>query len=265
MNTGDIRAGIGGWTFEPWRGTFYPKGVRQAGELAYAASRLRTIEVNGTYYSTQKPGAFANWAAQTPDDFVFSVKASRFCTHRKVLAEVGPAMAKFFDQGLADLGPKLGPILWQFMATKRFDAEDFARYLDLFPTTLNGQTLRHVIEARHESFLDARFVALCLKRGIAICLTDDAGFPMIAEPTADFTYVRLMRGNDETATCYDEAGLKLWAGRCRRFAAGETPDDLPRVGGTDRPAGRDVFVYFIKNGKVRAPAGAMALQAMCGA
>lgn len=263
MTQGDIRVGIGGWTFEPWRGSFYPKGVRQADELRFAAGRLRTIEINSTYYTTAKPGAFAGWAAQTPDDFIFSVKASRFCTHRKVLADCGPAMTKFFDSGLADLGSKLGPILWQFMATKRFDAEDFAHYLDLMPTDLNGRKLRHVIEARHESFLDPTFVSLCAERDIAICLTDADAFPMIAEPTADFSYLRLMRGCDDIDTCYDPAGLAAWAERCRGIAAGPPPPDLPRI--TDLPwrAGGDVFVYFIKNGKVRAPSGAMALQALC--
>jgi uncharacterized protein YecE (DUF72 family) len=241
--TGKIRAGIGGWTFAPWRGVFYPKGTRQADELNYASRKLTAIEINGTYYSSQKPETFAKWAADTPDDFVFSVKASRFCTNRRVLADAGESIDRFFAQGIDQLGDTLGPILWQFMATKAFAREDFAAFLGLLPRALDGRDLRHCVEVRHESFQDAAFVALCREHGVAICLADHATYPMIADVTADFAYARLMRGADDIETCYESAGLKAWAARFKALAA----------------TGQDVFAFFISSGKVRAPAGAMAL------
>ena len=240
---GRIRVGIGGWTFAPWRGVFYPKGTRQADELNFASRRLTAIEINGTYYSSQKPETFAKWAADTPDDFMFSVKASRFCTNRRVLAEAGESIERFFAQGVGELGDKLGPILWQFMATKAFAREDFAAFLRLLPPTLEGRALRHCLEVRHESFQDPAFVDLCRDHGVAICLADHSTYPMIAEPTADFVYARLMRGSDEIETCYEAADLDAWAARLNALAASE----------------RDVFAFFISSGKVRAPAGAMAL------
>lgn len=258
---GTIRAGIGGWTFEPWRGVFYPKGLRQADELAYAASRLTAIEINSTYYSGQKPESFAKWAAAAPDGFVFSLKASRFCTNRRVLAEAGPSVEKFFAQGLTELGDKLGPIVWQFMATKKFDAEDFSAFLELLPDRLEGRPLRHVMEVRHPSFVDPAFVALCRDRGAAICLAHHAEFPQIADVTADFVYARLIKGSDEIETCYPPAEIDEWAGRFRTYAAGGAPADLAFADPAHPApkADRDVFAFFISEGKVRAPAGAMAL------
>ena len=200
--TGRVRAGIGGWTFEPWRGVFYPQGLRQADELAYASAHLPVIEINSTYYSSQKPESFAKWAAATPEGFVFTLKASRFCTNRKVLKEAGESVGKFLNQGIAELGDRLGPILWQFMATKRFDAEDFEGFLDLLPTTLAGLPLRHAVEVRHASFADPAFLAMCRARNVAVCLTEHAEFPMIADPVADFAYARLMAGSDEIETGY---------------------------------------------------------------
>jgi uncharacterized protein YecE (DUF72 family) len=240
---GKIRAGIGGWTFAPWRGVFYPKGTRQADELNYASRRLTAIEINGTYYSSQKPETFAKWAADTPDDFVFSVKASRFCTNRRVLAEAGESIERFFAQGISELGDRLGPILWQFMATKAFAREDFAAFLGLLPRKLDGRDLRHCVEVRHASFQDTAFVDLCREHGVAICLADHATYPMIEEITADFVYARLMRGADDIQTCYAAADLDVWAANLKACAT------------TDR----DVFAFFISSGKVRAPAGAMAL------
>ncbi len=206
---GKIRAGIGGWTFEPWRGVFYPKGTRQADELHFASRRLTAIEINGTYYSSQKPETFARWAAETPEGFVFSVKASRFCTNRKVLATAGESIERFFDQGVGELGDRLGPILWQFMPTKTFEPGDFAAFLDLLPQTLGRRRLRHCVEVRHASFADARFVDLCRDHGVTICLADHPTYPMIADVTGDFVYARLMKGDDEIETGYPPLGHRL--------------------------------------------------------
>ena len=258
--TGTVRAGIGGWTFEPWRGVFYPKGLRQADELAYAAQHLPVIEINSTYYSSQKPESFAKWAAATPEGFVFTLKASRFCTNRKVLADAGESVGKFLNQGIAELGDRLGPILWQFMATKKFDAADFEAFLDLLPADLEGRRLRHAVEVRHESFRDAAFLDMCRARNVAVCLTEHAEFPMIADPTADFFYARLKAGSDEIETGYEAAALDAWAGRLQTYAKGDLPGDLPMIetrGASGRP--REVFAFFISEGKVRAPAAAQAL------
>ncbi|MBA4794276.1 MAG: DUF72 domain-containing protein [Phenylobacterium sp.] len=258
--TGTVRAGIGGWTFEPWRGVFYPKGLRQADELAYAAQHLPVIEINSTYYSSQKPESFAKWAAATPEGFVFTLKASRFCTNRKVLAQAGESIARFLNQGIAELGDRLGPILWQFMATKKFDAADFEAFLDLLPGDLEGRPLRHAVEVRHESFGDPAFLAMCRARNVAVCLTEHAEFPMIADPTADFVYARLMAGSDAIETGYEPAALDAWADRLRVYARGDRPDDLPMVEAVAPGGGpRDVFAFFISEGKVRAPAAAQAL------
>jgi uncharacterized protein YecE (DUF72 family) len=260
--SGQVRAGIGGWTFEPWRGVFYPEGLRQADELAYASARLPVIEINSTYYSSQKPESFAKWAAATPDGFVFTVKASRFCTNRKVLADAGESIGKFLNQGLVELGDRLGPILWQFMATKRFDPQDFEGFLNLLPESLEGRPLRHVVEVRHESFAEAAFLDLCRARNVAVCLTEHAEFPMIADPTADFVYARLMAGDDEIETGYAAEALDRWARRLEAYADGGAPEDLPHIAPVARrPAGREVFAFFISEGKVRAPAAAQALMA----
>ncbi|MFN3512037.1 MAG: DUF72 domain-containing protein [Phenylobacterium sp.] len=259
---GVIRSGIGGWNFEPWRGVFYPKGLKQADELAYASRHLTAIEINSTYYSSQKPESFAKWRAATPEGFVFSLKASRFCTNRRVLAEAGESVGKFLSQGIVELGDRLGPILWQFMATKKFDPDDFAAFLDLLPPKLEGLPLRHCVEVRHASFSDPAFVALCRERGVAICLADHEVHPMIPDITADFIYARLMRGVDEIETAYPAEELGTWAERFRAYARGEVPGDLKPLDRTGPPAGpRDVFAYFIHEGKVRAPAAAQALLA----
>ncbi len=256
---GQVRTGIGGWTFEPWRGVFYPKGLRQADELAYAASKLGAIEINGTYYSLQKPQSFAAWRAATPDDFRFTVKGSRFCTNRRVLAEAGEAIGRFMGQGLSELGDKLGPILWQFMATKKFDREDFGAFLKLLPRTLDGRPILNAVEVRHESFACAEFVELARDEGVAICLTESEQFPLIADVTADFVYARLMKGRDEIETGYELPALDDWAVRARRYAEGGSPPDFPLVAPPAEETPRDVFAFFISEGKIRAPAAAMAL------
>lgn len=262
---GTIRSGIGGWTFEPWRGVFYPMGLKQADELAYAAARLSAIEINATYYSSQKPESFAKWAAATPQGFVFSLKASRFCTNRRVLAEAGPSIEKFLNQGIVELGEKLGPIVWQFMGAKRFDPDDFAAFLKLLPASHQGLALRHVMEVRHDSFVDPAFVALCRAHGVAICLAHHETFPQIADVTSDFVYARLMGGADDIETCYPPAEIDAWAERLKLYAQGGRPAELraadPAADAPGTP--RDVFAFFISEGKVRAPAGAMALIERC--
>jgi len=240
-----IHIGIGGWTYEPWRGTFYPPKHPQKRELEYAGEHLTGIEINGTYYGSQKPESFANWAASVPDGFKFSVKASRFCTNRKILADGAASVEKFLTQGLTRLGDRLGPILWQFMATKKFERDDFARFLDLLPENQDGLPLRHAIEVRHESFRDAAFVDLARERNAAIVFADSDEFPCIDEQTADFTYARLQRSTDDVATGYDDGALDHWAGRAREWAAN----------------GRTAYVFFISGAKVRNPAAAQALLA----
>lgn len=259
--TGKIRAGIGGWTYEPWRETFYPPKHPKARELEYASSKVTAIEINGTYYSTQRPATWADWAKRTPDDFVFSVKASRFCTNRRVLAEGAESIAKFLNQGLTELGPKLGPILWQFMATKKFDRDDFADFLDLLPDTLDGLPLSHAIEVRHESFRDAAFVDLIRAKKAAIVIADDETHPQIADLTGPFAYARLQRQRPEIETGYSADELDRWASVAKQWAKGKAPDGLDYA--ADPKAGesgpRDVFVFMINGAKERAPAAAMAL------
>ncbi|UTP40231.1 DUF72 domain-containing protein [Phenylobacterium sp. LH3H17] len=257
---GLIRAGIGGWTFEPWRGVFYPKGLKQADELSYASRHLTTLEINSTYYSSQKPETFAKWAASTPEGFVFSVKASRFATNRRVLAEGADSVQKFLSQGIVELGDRLGPILWQFMPTKKFDLDDFAGFLDLLPKTQDGLKLRHVVEVRHASFADPAFIKLCRDRNVAICVSENENYPLIPDITADFVYARLLKGSDDLPNGYPEDGLDAWAERFAAYADGQVPGDLSPIDRTGPAEGpREVFAYFIHEGKVRAPAAAQAL------
>src|SRR5450432_2070552 len=217
---GEIRIGIGGWTFEPWRGVFYPEGLTHKRELEFASRALTSIEINGTYYSTFKPDSWRKWRDETPDDFVFAVKGSRFCTNRRVLADAAESVAKFMGQGLSQLGAKLGPINWQFMATKKFDGQDFGAFLALLPREKDGIALRHAIEARHPSFACAE----------------------IYEPTSDFTYARLMATQETLKTGVSEAELTGFAKQAKAWA---------KRG--------DVFAYFISGAKVRNPAAAQAL------
>jgi uncharacterized protein YecE (DUF72 family) len=256
---GAIRVGIGGWTFEPWRGTFFPADLRQADELNYASRALSAIEINGTFYSTPKPGSCAKWAAETPDGFVFSVKASRYIVNRKELATAGESMERFLASGLADMGPKLGPMLWQLPPFKKFDAADIGGFFKLLPKTLGKLKLRHAIEVRHDSFANAEFVALARKHNVAIVLVDSDKHPLIADVTADFTYARLERCSEAVATGYPPADLKKWAARADSWAKGDTPGDLKTLGPKPEPIPRDVFMFFISGDKVKAPAAAQAL------
>jgi len=258
---GRIRTGMGGWTFEPWRGVFYPPGLKHAAELEYASRQVTAIEINGTYYSTFKPDSWAKWRESTPDGFKFAVKASRYCTNRKVLGEMGPGLDKFINQGLAELGDRLGPILWQFMGTKRFDPVDFEGFLQLLPNAVDGVPLTHVVEPRHDSFKTPEFIALCRKYGVTTVLADHATYPMIPDVTGPLVYARLQTGSDDCPTAYDEAALDLWARRFKAYAEGGAPADLPMIDGAN-PAPRqprDVYVFVIHEGKVRAPHGAVAL------
>jgi uncharacterized protein YecE (DUF72 family) len=239
---GKIYVGIGGWTYEPWRGVFYPKGLTQKRELEFASRALTSIEINGTYYSTFKPASWTKWREETPDGFVFAVKASRYCTNRKVLAAGAESIARFIGQGLAILGDRLGPINWQFMETKKFDAEEMADFLELLPRQVDGVRLRHALEVRNASFKDKRFYDLARKHNAAIVFADHENHPEIDEPTADFTYARLMRTEEDVPTGYTPAALRGWAKRAQGWA---------KRG--------DVFVYFISGAKVRAPAAAQAL------
>jgi len=258
---GQIRVGIGGWTFEPWRGAFYPKGLSHTKELSYAAERLTSIEVNGTFYRTQSPATYRKWASEVPDDFVFSLKAIQYATNRRVLKEADDSIRRFLDSGVTELGPHLGPILWQFAPTKRFEEADFGGFLELLPETFSGQRLRHVIEVRHQSFNAPEFIALLRKFNITVVFTDHPRYPNIADVTGDFVYARLQQGNDTVATAYPAPAIRQWSARLRTWSDGGEPDDLPRVTSLPKSKGnpRDVFAYVIHEGKVRAPAGAMAL------
>ena len=255
-----IRVGIGGWTYEPWRGTFYPADLKHADELRYAASKLTSIEINGTFYRTQSAASFAKWRDETPDDFVFAVKGHRAVVNKKVLAEAGEPIDWFLKSGVTELGDKLGPLLWQMAPFKRFDPDDFGAFLALLPEKAGGLTLRHVVEVRHASFLVPEFVALAAKHNVAVVYADSDDYPAIADVTADFVYARLQRSQEKETAGYPKAELDQWAGRAKTWAAGGVPDDLPTFGkAKPKKAKRDVFVYMIAGDKVRAPAAAQAL------
>jgi uncharacterized protein YecE (DUF72 family) len=260
QNAGHIYIGVGGWTFAPWRGVFYPDKLPQAKELEYAGSKLSSIEINGTYYGSQKPESFRKWAREVPDGFVFSVKGSRFTTNRRVLAEAGDSIKHFYNTGVIELGDRLGPVLWQFAPTKKFDEVDFGKFLELLPREIDGRRLRHVVEVRHDSFRSPAFIALLRQFEIPVVFAEHATYPGIADVAGDFVYARLQKGNDDIATCYPPKQLDAWAKRLQLWASGGEPDDLPRVDATSAPKRpRDVFAYVIHEGKVRAPAGAMEL------
>ncbi len=255
-----IHVGIGGWTFEPWRDNFYPKGWPQHRELEYAAGKLSAIEVNGTYYSSMKPATFAKWRAETPEGFVFSLKANRFATNRRVLAEAGESVQRFIDSGIAELGDKLGPVLWQFAPTKRFDPVDFEAFLTLLPSTVGGLPLRHVMDVRHESFKTPEYLALARRHQVATVFTDSDDYPSFADLTGGFLYARLMRSQSQLPQGFEPQVLDGYAACAQVWASGDEPDGLPRV--EAKPAAaqpREVFMFFISAAKERNPAAAMAL------
>lgn len=242
---GAIKVGVGGWTFEPWRGPFYPDDLVQRRELEYAASKLTSIEINGTYYSTFKPDSWAKWRDETPKDFVFAVKASRYCTNRKVLSEGGESFEKFLSQGLTVLGDKLGPINWQFMGTKKFDPVDFEGFLKLLPKEKDGVRLRHALEVRNPTFACEEFYDLARKYGAAIVYAvddEEPTWPEIDQRTADFSYARLMSSREDEPNGMTDDELDTIASKTREWAKSG-----------------DVFAYFISGAKVRNPAAAMAL------
>lgn len=243
MSEPQIRIGIGGWNFPPWRGTFFPDKWPQSRELEYASRQFRTLEINATFYGRQAPKSWEKWAATVPDSFQFAIKGSRFCVSRGKLAEGREGIENFFAQGISALGPKLGPVLWMFAARRQFDAGDIAGFIDLLPETLDGSPLRHVIEPHHESFRDQRFFDLCKARNIAVVYGDADEVPCIDEPTADFAYARLKRMSEDVPNGYDEEALGRFESLARNWSA----------------AGRDAYIYLINGAKVRAPAAALAL------
>jgi uncharacterized protein YecE (DUF72 family) len=259
MKKGRIHVGIGGWTFAPWRGVFYPKGLPHAQELKYAAERLTSIEVNGTFYRTQSPATYRKWAAEAPEHFIFALKGPRFAVNRRVLAEAGDSVKRFVDSGIAELGSRLGPLLWQFAPTKKFDPADFGAFLELLPESVGKLKLRHVVEVRHDSFCAPDFIALLRQFSMPVVYADHASYPAIPDVTGDFVYARLQRGKDSIKTCYPPKDLDAWTRRLDAWSQGKAPADLPLIDekkkATAKP--RDVFAYYIHEGKVNAPAGAM--------
>ena len=244
MDEGRIRIGIGGWTYAPWRGVFYPDKLPQSKELEYASHALTAIEINATFYGRQKPKSWESWGKIAPEGFQFAVKGSRYCVMKSKLAEAGEGLSGFFAQGFAALGPKLGPILWQFASRRRFDRDDIARFIALLPEKLDGITLRHALEPRNESFNDDKFFELCRARNIAVVFEDSDEYPCIEAETADFSYARLQRMSEDVETGYDEAAIAGFAERARKW----------------RATSRDAYLFMINGAKVRAPAAALALQ-----
>ncbi len=243
-----IRIGIGGWTFPPWRGLFYPDKLPQPKELEYASRELGAIEINATFYGRQKLKSWESWERTVPEAFQFAIKGSRFCVTRSRLCEGAEGLANFFAQGLAALGPKLGPILWQFASRRKFDRDDIAGFIDLLPAELEGIKLRHAMEPRHESFRDDKFFDLCRARNVAVVLEDSDEYPCIDTDTADFAYARLQRMNQDVATGYEDAALDHFAARARGW----------------QKDGRDAYIFMINGAKIRAPAAALALQQKLG-
>lgn len=243
MTQGKIRVGIGGWSFEPWRGVFYPEGLRQKDELSYATAQMTAIEINATYYRSQSPKSFTGWAAAAPDGFQYAVKASRYATNRSKLAEAGGSVEKVLTQGLTELGDKLGPILWQLAPTKKFDADDVTDFLALLPDAQDGVKLRHAIEARHDSVDNPAFIEMARAKGVAIVRADHLEFPLLEADTADFIYARIMHAEEDKPEGYSAKVLDTWADKARDWAK----------------EGRDVYLFFISGAKVRNPAAARAV------
>jgi len=275
---GDIRIGISGWRYSPWRGVFYPKDLPQKRELAFASGRFRSIEINGTFYSLQRPESFAAWVAETPDDFVFAVKGPRYITHMLRLREVEEPLANFFASGVLRLGPKLGPILWQFPPNFRFEPDRLETFFKLLPRDTTGMAraarrhgprmkgrswlkvesrrpVRHAMEIRHESFVDPAFIRLLRRYRVALVCADTVAWPRLMDLTSDFIYCRLHGSEELYASGYTPRDLGTWARRVAAWATGEEPRDAKRV--IDRPAprrrSRDVYVYFDNDRKVHAP------------
>lgn len=259
MSAAPIHVGIGGWDYDPWRETFYPPGLPKTKQLEHAAGRLTAIEINATYYKLQKPELFAKWAKAVPDGFKFAIKGSRYCSNRKLLGDGGEGIERFCAQGLTELGDKLGPILWQLMATKKFDRDDMAAFLKLLPKRQDGVELRHAIEVRHESFRDAAFVAMAREAEVAIVYGDSEAFPCVADISGSIVYARLMKAQAEVKTGYEAPELDRWAAIARAWAAGESPSGLPYNADPAPVQPRDTYIFFISGAKERNPAAAQEL------
>jgi uncharacterized protein YecE (DUF72 family) len=280
---GSIRIGISGWTYAPWRGTFFPRGLKQAEELAYASRHVRSIEVNGTFYSLQTPTSFGRWADSTPKDFIFAVKAPRFITHIKRLKGGVIPLANFFASGVLRLGEKLGPILWQLPPSLRFDPKALDVFLESLPrdtaaaarlarrhdahvphpwlTPGPSQALRHAVEVRHASFEVPDFIQLLRRHQVAVVVADTAGkWPILEDVTADFMYIRLHGDETLYVSGYTPTALRNWASKIRSWAEGRNPKSA-RLVGPRQPVGKpcDVYVYFDNDVKTRAPYDAMNL------
>lgn len=252
--------GIGGWVYAPWRGVFYPDKLPQARELAHASRQVTAIEINGTFYGTQKPSSFRKWHDETPEGFVFALKGPRYATHRRALGEAAESVERFVGSGILELKAKLGPILWQLMGSAKFDPENIEAFLKLLPHEAGGRRLRHVLEVGHESFADPRFVDLLRRYEVAVAMVDDEGNPLIQDATADFVYARLKRAEAERKTGYAPKAIDAWAARARTWNAGGEPDDAVRIdakAASKQP--RDCFIFFISGAKERNPAAAMEL------
>jgi uncharacterized protein YecE (DUF72 family) len=283
VQAGTVHIGISGWTYAPWRGVFYPKGVTHKRELEYAASQFSSLEINGTFYGMQRPDAFASWADQVPDDFVFAVKGARYITHMRRLRDIAIPLANFIASGLLRLGPKLGPILWQFPPNFRFDADRIEPFLKLLPHDTEAaahlgkrhddklkapawlkvdtaQPMRHAFEIRHDSFRTPAFIDLLRKYGVALVCADTVEWPRLMDLTADFVYCRLHGSEELYASGYDNEALDVWAARVAAWAKGSEPKDAERINGPGKKSQRDVFVYFDNDKKVRAPFDAAALR-----
>jgi uncharacterized protein YecE (DUF72 family) len=281
---GQIRVGISGWSYRPWRGTFYPDRLPLKLELAYAAEHFSSIEINGTFYRLQRPEHFARWYDSTPVNFLYSVKGPRFITHMLKLRDIKAPLANFLASGLLRLGPKLGPILWQFPPQMTFEPDRFDAFFELLPqdteeaiklarqhdARLNGrswlrsevrQRMRHVVEIRHHSFCTPRFAKLLRRHKVALACADTVAWPRLMDLTSDFVYCRLHGSKELYVSGYGPAALEQWAKRIRTWASGDEPEDAHRISPATRrrSMGRDVFVYFDNDAKVRAPADAEAL------
>jgi uncharacterized protein YecE (DUF72 family) len=256
---GAIRIGIGGWDYDPWRETFYPPRLAKAKQLEFASRHVTAIEINATYYKLQKPDTFAKWRDMVPDGFRFALKGSRFCSNRRVLGEAGEAVERFCGQGLAELGDRLGPILWQFMTTKMFDPDDFAAFLALLPRTVGGIPLIHAVEPRHESFRTPAFVEMARKAGVAIAFADSDEHPCLADLSGTIAYARLQRSRADQPAGYPPEALDRWAETARGWSRGEPPPGLPTCAPPAPPGPRDTYVFFTSGAKERNPAAAMAL------
>ena len=262
MKAEKIRVGIGGWTYEPWRGSFYPSDLPAKRELEFASRQVTAIEINGTFYRTQSAKSFAKWRDETPEDFVFAVKGHRAVVNKSKLSEAGEAVEWFVKSGIAELGGKLGPINWQLAPFKRFDPDDIGAFFALLPGEVAGVSLKHAIEVRHESFRDPGFVSLAAKQNVAIIYADSDDHPAIADVTADFVYARLQRSSKAEENGYSPAALGAWSRRAMTWAEGGAPEDLDTIAPANKKAPvkpRQVFLFFIAGDKEKAPAAAMAL------